>query len=163
MTIPRNMRRLLHVLEIEEEQRRAEMESALGDLRRLERALEATEEREREGRRLVLASAATGEVVDRLAGLEESRVARRVGAALKPRIAETQAAASARRRDFLTKRIERRQAETVIRKAEAAEATAAGRRGQRDQDEWFLSKTRRETSAPSTPKDAAGSTGKSKA
>ena len=163
MAIPRNMRRLLHVLEIEEEQRRAEMESALGDLHRLERALEAAEEREREGRRLVLASAVTGEIADRLAGLEESRAARRVGAALQPKIAETRAEASARRRDFLTKRIERRQAETVIRRAEAAEATEAGRRGQRVQDEWFLSKTRRENSAQSAPEDAAGSTGKSKA
>ena len=162
MAIPRNMRRLLQVLKLEEEQRKAEMETALGDLRRLERALTATQEREREGRRLVQASAATGEIVDRLAGLDESRAALRVGALLKPRIAQSRDEATTRRRNFLSKRVERRQAESVLQSAETAEAVEAGRRRQREQDEWFLSKAQRGNPSQSAPQDASGSRAKHK-
>jgi hypothetical protein len=156
MAVSRAMRRLLRVLEMQEEQARAQMESALADLRRLERTLDAAGEREREGRRLVNASAmasaaenatqneATNEMRDRLAGVEESRMASRQAAALKPRIAGAGTAVNERRREFLDKRIERRQAETVIEHAEALESTEARRRGQRESDDWFLGKSLRE-------------------
>jgi len=149
------MRRLLNVLQLEEEQRKAEMESALGDLRRLERALTASQVQEREGRRLVRASAATGEIADRLAGLEESRAALSRAAFLKPKIAETTVTASARQEEFLSKRVERRQAESVIRKTETKDAIQAGRRGQQDRDEWFLSKEQREKSAAGPGREQA--------
>jgi hypothetical protein len=144
MAVSRAMRRLLRVLEMQEEQAKAQMERALADLRRLERALDAAGERERAGRRLVKTSAAENEVTDRLAGVEESRMAIRQSAALKPRIAGAGAAVNERRREFLDKRIERRQAETVIERAEAKESTEARRRGQRDSDDWFLGKSLRE-------------------
>jgi hypothetical protein len=162
MAVSRAMRRLLRVLEMQEEQTRAQMASALADLRRLERALDAAGERERAGRRLVKASASAsdslnpardpvrdptrepmrGPIIDRLAGVAESRMASRQTAALKPRIAGAAAAANERRREFLDKRIERRQAETVIAHAEAQESAEAGRRGQREADDWFLGKSR---------------------
>ena len=80
-------------------------------------------ERERGGRLLVAASTETGEMVDRIAGLEESCAARRQAAALTPRIADWELAVGARRGEFLAKRIERGQVETLIRKAEANEAS----------------------------------------
>jgi flagellar export protein FliJ len=138
------MRRLLRVLEMQEEQARAQMASALADLRRLERALAAAGERERAGRQLVKASAASSETTDRLAGVEEARMAIRQAAALKPKIAHAGAAVSERRQKFLDKRVERRQAETVIVHAETQEASEARRREQRDLDGWFLGKERRE-------------------
>lgn len=144
MAVSRAMRRLLRVLEMQEEQTKAQMERALADLRRLERALDAAGERERAGRQLVKTSAAENEVTDRLAGVEESRMAIRQSAALKPRIAGAGAAVNERRREFLDKHIERRQAETVIERAEAKESTEARRRGQRDSDDWFLGKSLRE-------------------
>ena len=148
MAVSRAMRRLLRVLEMQEEQARVQMESALGDLRRLERALNAAGERERAGRRLVTSSAAANatasEATDRLAGVEESRMASREAAALKPRIAGAGAVVNERRREFLDKRIERRQAETVIEHAETLEATESRRRGQRESDDWFLGKGLRE-------------------
>jgi hypothetical protein len=148
MAVSRAMRRLLRVLEMQEEQARVQMESALADLRRLERALNAAGERERAGRRLVktsaTASAAGSEVTDRLAGVEESRMASRQSAALKPRITGAGAAVSERRREFLDKRIERRQAETVIERVEAQDSTEARRRAQRDSDDWFQGKSLRE-------------------
>jgi aspartokinase len=139
----RTMRRLLRVLELEEEQHRAALEGALVDLRRLEAAFESAKEREKEGRQLILASAATNELTDRLAGLEEIRAAQRRAAALKPRIAEGRACVNGKRQDFLSKRIERRQAETLKDEAKAFESREAERQAQRSLDEGFLNRIRR--------------------
>lgn len=147
MPVLRGLRRLLRVLEIEEEQRRAEMEAVVRDLRRLERGSAAAEARGREGRRLVTASATTGELADRLAGMEESRAALQAAAVLRPKIAEREIALDARRQEFLSKRIERKQTEAVIQRAETVEAIESERRAQREQDDWFLSKARRAANA----------------
>ncbi len=143
MAVSRAMRRLLRLLEIQEEQYRAALASALADLKRLEGAMAATAERDRGGRRLVAASASTGELEDRLAGLEETRAAGRRAAALAPRITEAKLAAGARQQAFLSKRIERRQAETMIRKTESKDEIEAGRRAQQGLEDWFLRGVRR--------------------
>jgi hypothetical protein len=143
MAVSRAMRRLLRVLEIEEEQSRLVLESALGELQRLRRALAATTERDRRGRRLVAASAHSGELPDRLAGLEETSTARRHAAALTPKIAEMELDVAERREAYLAKRVERRQAETLIQETEARDAVEAGRRGQRTLDDWFLNRLHR--------------------
>jgi len=140
MAVSRAMRRLMQVRVLEEELREAALESAVGDLRRMELALVAAKERERSGRQQVTASAKTGELVDRIAGLEETRAALRHGAALKPRIAEAVLEVARRRQEFLAKRIERRQVETLIQKTEAEDAVDAGRRAQQELDDWFLSR-----------------------
>jgi hypothetical protein len=147
MAVSRAMRRLLRVLLVQEEQHRAALETALAELRRLEGALAAAGEQERRGRQLVWSSAATGELADRLAGLEESHAARRHAAMLTPRIAESEADVSQRRREFLLKRVERRKAETVIEKTEAKDAVVEVRRGQRGLDDWFLARMRRDRDA----------------
>ena len=147
MAVSRGLRRLLEVRVLEEELRKATLEEALGDLRRLEAVLDGAQERERNGRRQVTASAGSADVADRIAGLEETRSAGRHVAALKPRIAELEVEVAARRAEFLAKRIERRQAETLIRKAEAADAVAAGRRAQRELDDWFLGQAERSDGA----------------
>jgi hypothetical protein len=143
MPVSRALRRLLQVLEIEEEQSRLALESTLGELRRLEQAHSAAIERERQGRRLVVTSAQTGMVLDRLAGLEETRTARRHTAALAPMIAETEQDVAELRQTYLGKRVERRQAEALIKETEAKDAIVAGRRSQRTLDDWFLDRLRR--------------------
>ncbi len=115
------------------------MESARAELKGLEQALARSVERGRGGRRLVAASAATGDVTDRIAGVEETHLAKRIAAALAPRITESEFAVNARQREFLGKRIERRQTETLIEEAEALESVKAARRAQRNLDDWFLS------------------------
>ena len=140
MAVSRAMRRLLQVLEIQEEACRAAMELARAELSRLEQAFTRSVERERGGRRLVAASAVTDEITDRIAGIEEARTAKRMAMALTPRIADAELAAHAREREFLGKRIERRQTETLIEEAEALDKTKARRRAQRDLDAWFLSR-----------------------
>jgi hypothetical protein len=143
MAVSRAMRRLLRVLEIEEEQCRLALESALGELQRLKRALAATAEQDRRGRLLVVASAYSGEPSDRLAGLEEARAARSHAAALAPRIAETTQDVAEQRQTYLAKRVERRQAQALIQETEARDAVEAGRRAQRTLDDWFLNRLNR--------------------
>lgn len=143
MAVSRAMRRLQQVLEIQESECLAAMESARAELTQLEQNLVRSIARERGGRRLAAASATTGEIVDRIAGIEETRSARRLTAALEPRIAEAQAALDATRREFLSKRVERRQTETLIEEAEAAGKVEAARRAQKNLDDWFLSRRAR--------------------
>jgi len=143
MAVSRALRRLLRIRNLEEEQGRLALESALGELRNLQNALASTVERARRGRRLVGASAHSGELPDRLAGLEETRAAGRHAAALAPRIADAELDVVTLRREFLARRVERRQAETLIRETEAQDAAEAGRRGQQALDDWFGNKMHR--------------------
>jgi hypothetical protein len=82
-------------------------------------------------------------LIDRLAGLEETRAAGRHAAALAPRIADAELDVIALRREFLARRVERRQAETLIRETEARDAVEAGRHGQQALDDWFGNKLHR--------------------
>ena len=160
MAVSRALRRLLRVLDLEEEQRKLALESALASLRQLENALVAVGQRERRGRGLVTASAVTGELSDRLAGLEEARAALRRSAALKPRIADAQEDAADLRQEYLAKRVERRQAETLVEEAAARDAVEAARRGQQGLDDWYLNRFRgvagpsgsESTANPGTPR-----------
>ena len=137
MAVSRALRRLLRIRDLEEEQCRLALESATGSLHRLQHALEATFERGRRGRRLIEASVHSGELPDRLAGLEEMRSAGCHAQALVPRIADAQLDVAALREEFLSKRVERRQAETLIEETEARDAIEAARRSQQNMDDWF--------------------------
>jgi hypothetical protein len=139
----RTLRRLLGVLRIEEEQARRALQAAAAELWQLKRAGEAARERERRGRALIAAGVAGprpdhGAVLDRIAGLEETRLGQQATAALAPRIAAARSAETAMREAFLAKRVERRQAETLLRAAETREAREAAKREQQGLDDWFL-------------------------
>jgi hypothetical protein len=138
------LRRLLRIRELQEEQSRLALESALGELHRLEHVLSATFERERRGRSLLQSCAQTGQMTDRLAGLEETRSARLHAAALGPRIDGMGDEVMDRRQEFLSKRVERRQAETLIAEIEAREAIVDGRRTQQSFDDWYSSRLYRD-------------------
>jgi flagellar biosynthesis chaperone FliJ len=137
------MRRLLRIRELEEEQSRLALESAMGDVHRLEHARVAGIERDRRGRQLVHASIRSGEFRDRLAGLEESRAADRIELVLAPRIADAEQEVSSAREDYLSSRVERRQAETLIEEAEARETADRERRSQQALDDWYRNRLHR--------------------
>jgi hypothetical protein len=103
------------------------------------------------GRHLVTASAHTGELPDRLAGLEETHSAKRRAVALAPLITEAESEVDARRQAFLDKRVECRQAETLIREAEARDALVLGRRTQQGLDDWYLNRLLGGKVAPQSP------------
>jgi flagellar biosynthesis chaperone FliJ len=154
MAVSRALRRLLCVLEVEEDQCRLALESQVGQLAQLERALTATQDRAQRGRKLVHASARNGELPDRLAGIEETHAARRRAEALVPRIADAQLEVESLRQAFLSKRIECRQAETLISEAEAMEALVADRRGQQALDDWYLNRLHARNHAGNSSKPA---------
>jgi len=143
MAVSRALRRLLHIRGLEEEQSRQALESALAEMNRIRQALVETGERDRRSRRLVETSVRTGQLLDRLSGLEEGRAASRLAAALVPRIEAMEEQVVEVRQAFLAKRVERRQAETLLRETEARDATETGRRGQQSLDEWYRSRMHR--------------------
>ena len=161
MTVSRALRRLLRIRSLQEEQSRLTLESALGELHRLEHALTATVDRERRGRSLIQASAQTGELMDRLAGFEETRSAGQHAAALGPRIDGMGEEVTERREEFLLKRVERRQAETLIQETEARNAIEDGRRGQQALDDWYSSRLYRDGNNEETDAEPAVSTARS--
>lgn len=140
MAVSRALRRLLRIRNLQEEQSRLVLESAVSELHRLENAMTATVVRDRQGRSLIQASAQTGELPDRLAGIEETRAALRHAAALAPRIETTGEEVTRLRQEFLLKRVERRQAETLIQETEARDAVESGRRSQQALDDWYNSR-----------------------
>jgi hypothetical protein len=135
MAVSPALRRLLRIRELNEEQHRLALEAALNELNRLEQALATTAKRDTRGLRLIASSARSGELADRLAGLEETRVAARHAASLAPRIADSRDDIDGLREQLLAVRVERRQAETLVDEAQPRGAasrrltTGSGRAG----------------------------------
>lgn len=144
MPVSAALRRLLHVRGLEEDQQRLALETTLAGLHALELALERARARERRGRQRI---ASAGDPADRIAALVETQSAARHGAALVPRIAAAQREAAQIRAQYLLKRVGRRQAETLIRETEAADALKGSRRAQQDLDDWFGARAGRARSA----------------
>jgi hypothetical protein len=140
MAVSRALRRLLLVLEMEEEQGQLALKSALSELRRLEQLATSARTRERSGRQLVVRSAYTGELSDRLAGLEEARGSAKRAAALEIKIVQAMLQVAALRGAYLAKRVERRQAEMLISEAEAGDVLVSTRRSQQGLDDWYLNR-----------------------
>jgi hypothetical protein len=138
MGVSRGLMRLLEVRTLEEELSQAALEDALGYFHLLESALTTAEECERVGWRHVTSSAASADAVDRIAGIEEVRAARRRAASLKPRILDAEGEVAARQAEFLAKRMERRQVETLIQKIETEDMRVAARRAQQEMDDRYL-------------------------
>jgi hypothetical protein len=140
MAISEALRRLLGLRTLEEEQHKLALESALGELHRLKSALAATRMRERSGRLQLAAAARSQDVSDRIAGLVECESARRNAQILEIYLKEAARRAAELRGNYLTKRIERRQVETVIHEAEALETVLAVRHDQQRMDDWFTAR-----------------------
>lgn len=137
------LRRLLRVRDLEEEQHRHALESALADLHALEHALSHTRDRQRRGRERIASGTRTADPADRIAAQVEMESAARHSAALVSRIAVAESEAARLRGQYLEKRVERRQAETLISATEAEDAVIADRRAQQELDHWFSVRARR--------------------
>ncbi len=147
MAGPAALQRLLRIRDLEEEQRRLALESALGELNLLNDAREAARARERKGRELVGESVRSGRGADRQAGLVQSQFAQRLATSLEPRVANAEQEATRLRQEVLEKRVECRQAETLIDESEARASIETGRRDQRVLDDWYGARKFREGSA----------------
>jgi len=147
MAVSRTLRRLLGVRNLEEQQCRMALEAAVSELRHIEHAIGFAVAQKRHGRRLVLASTVSGDAVDRLAGLEEAEVGERRRRTLASRRMQAEAETDALRQVFLERRVERRQAETLIEEAMARDAIEGDRRAQQGQDDWYGAQLFREAMA----------------
>jgi hypothetical protein len=130
------MRRLLRIRELGEDQSRLALESALGELNQLEAAFRATAQRGRRGRRLLSASVQTGNLLDRVVGLEETRTSGLVGEALLNRVAVAESHVVELRGELLANRVRSRQTGMIVRSTEARDAQEGARRGQQELDDW---------------------------
>ena len=154
MAVSRPLQRLVSIRKLQEEQSRLALESALAELNRLRSALKAAAARDRRGRELVSASAQTGELPDRLAGLEEIGAADRQSKVISTRIEHTELAVAQLRQKFLLQRVERRQAETLIQETQAQDALESNRRGQQELDNWHRSRSFRTKEKTREAKDS---------
>ncbi|HEY1983939.1 MAG TPA: hypothetical protein VGG85_00935 [Terracidiphilus sp.] len=137
MAVPTALEKLLRIRNLEEEQRQQALGSALAELHRLQSALDSAAARERQGRELVTESARSGQGADRQSGLIQTLWARKQADALGPRIAAAEVETMRLRQEVLNKRVECRQAETLIEETELRATLDTGRRDQRFLDDWF--------------------------
>jgi hypothetical protein len=138
MSDARRLRRL-HALRMIEEQNQASLlDAAASELRRLNEALNGTRIRDANGRDLLSAGVRSGEMLDRIAGLEESASAARVSCVINERLRRGEGEFRQIREQFLLKRLERSQAETLFHSAVEREAQEALRKGQIALDDWHL-------------------------
>ncbi len=154
-----SLERLLRIRQIEEEQHRLAMAAAVSELHTLETALDASLARQRHGRRLVGASALSGDLLDRHAGLIEARNAGGCARALQPWVASAGDRVAAVRVLWMGKRVERKQVETLRETAKKQAAIDTSRRSQEAIDQWFLLR-RFQDDAGSVPPRAIGPAGK---
>jgi flagellar export protein FliJ len=139
----KSLRRLRDIRQAEEEQNKAAMESAVSELQRLETALLESRKRVRWARVLVAESLQSGELLDRIAGLEEIHTADRMAKMLTLKLAAAENNVQKKRQEFLEKRIERRQAETVYDALRARDTAEANRKSQLALDDWHRSQRNR--------------------
>ena len=137
MSVPKTLERLLRIRAVEEEQRRRSLDAALARQKYLEQARAAALQMEQQGRARVSASVVSGAIADRQAGLVEADAAQRRARMLQARIAAAKKETAAQREEFLSKRVQRRQAETLLEEAQAREDLESGRRSQRTIDDWY--------------------------
>jgi hypothetical protein len=149
MAVSKPLERLLRIRDLQEEQHRLALESAAAHLRELEAARVGAGESERAGRALIAASVLTGELADRQGGLVQAAAANRRGELLAQHIARAEAATLRLQQAFLEKRVERRQAETLVSESEARNAVESSRRSQRALDDWHGSRKHGEKSGRS--------------
>lgn len=158
MGVSKVFERLLRIRALEEEQRRASLASAVGELEALQRAGEAAIKCERQGHAQVRESAFSGEIVDRRAAVVQLEAARLHRSLLAPRIAASELESARRRQEFLEKRVERRQAGTLVEEALAREAIELDRRNQQTADESHTARRLRASASASKarPRQKAG-------
>lgn len=140
MALSNPLRRLLRIRELEEEQSRLALEAALSEVTRIDSALTTAAERAKGGRRLVTSSARTGCLTEKIAGLEECRMADLASGLLNVQLAEVEERAAQLRERFLALRVQRRQAETLVEQSNRRIEAERLRRQQQDLDEWHRSR-----------------------
>jgi len=139
MAPSKRLHRLLGIRQAEEERSQSEMETAIAELRHIELAQATTHGRGERARALVASSAQTGDLMDRIAGLLEMKTIERLQRMLLEMVDAARKDAQEKRQELLSRRVARRQVETLVN-AKSAEAIAdANRKAQAALDDWHRS------------------------
>jgi flagellar export protein FliJ len=144
MAASKSLERLLGIRQAEEERSQQELKAAIQELQRLELAHATTHERGKRARTLVASSAQTGEIMDRIAGLQEMATADRLKRMLLKKIDAARKDAQHNRQELLTRRLARRQVETLVDSKSTEARAEANRKTQSTLDDWHRSQRKPE-------------------
>ena len=136
MQVSPALKRLHSVRKLEEHQRQLELTAAKAELDRLRSMLERAHRRLRMARSLVSASITGGALEDRLTAIEETTVLEKLAKLLVEKINAADQRLAQARAQFLSKRIERRQVETLLHAAQTEVDNDQRRKSQLALDEW---------------------------
>jgi len=136
------LRRLCALRRLQELDQAAQLELARAELARIEGAMREAELRKGAGRLLFSAGAQRGDLGDRVTGIEEVAGATRLGQALLLRQSAALELVRRMQAQYLFKREQRCQVETLLRIESEREALIEQRKSQSSLDEWH--RTRRD-------------------
>lgn len=139
MASSKSLHRLLGIRKAEEECSQTELETAIVELQHLESAYATAHERGKRARTLLASSAQTGELMDRVASLQEMTTVGRLQRMLVEMIDTAKEKAENKRREMLATRLARRQVETLVDTKLARAREAANRKTQSALDDWHRS------------------------
>src|SRR5579871_2434416 len=131
------LQRLLDLREAEEARSRQDLERAVAELRQLEGSLMAARKRRVAARKLVASSAETGEVIDRIAGLQVLDNVDLLERVILQRIDEATKEAHRKRQEVMNRRIARRQVEAIVDARMTDARLQANRTSQSALDDWY--------------------------
>jgi len=137
MAEKRVLHRLLRLRELEEELSRVQLEAAVADRDRVAEELAAAAERQALGRKGFVASLGDVDTAERTGGILSMEQARLQRGRIEPRLQAADAGIVRQREEFLSRRIGRRQVETLVEREEAEARTENNRRAQQMLDDWF--------------------------
>jgi flagellar biosynthesis chaperone FliJ len=141
-----SLQRLLHIRRTEEEHCQLTMEKAIAELRHLETLRIVVCKRGERARTLLVSSARSGDLVDRIVALEETSITGRMEPILADMVERARLEAERRRQEFLAKRVARQQVETLADKLLTEGRVKAGRKNQSALDDWHRSRRLRSKS-----------------
>ena len=155
MAEKRVLARLLRLRELEEELSRQSLELAVTERRQVQREMEAARSCEVQGRANFVGGLGEADSAGRVGGTLEMEFARRRQLALRPLMDAADERVSRQREEFLHRRMERRQVETLVANQRTAADVEAGRRAQQMLDDWYGRRSRVEGTKSDTVGDRA--------
>lgn len=150
MASDKSLHRLLGIRKAEEKSSQTEMETAIAELQQLESAYAMAQERGKRACTLLASSAQTGELMDRIAGLQEMTTVGRLQRMLVEMINRAEEKAENKRQETLARRLARRQVEILVDAKLAKTIAETNRKAQSGLDDWHRSQRKPATQKAST-------------
>jgi flagellar biosynthesis chaperone FliJ len=137
MAAKQGLNRLLRVRQLEEELSRVELEVAVGDRNRMGEELASVAQRQAAGRRDLVRGIMERDTAGRAGSVIEVEQARRLQLRMEPRLEAAEDEVARQREEFLARKRDRRQVETLVDEQQRIAREAAGRRAQQMLDDWY--------------------------